>query len=84
MPTPEWTKNICDTDRCFLTDHTRRVESADIFKNNENAQNEECPPNKLHILKFSRSSSESPTEKVATYKKLVETKLQNLGPKVEK
>ena len=73
-PTPEWTENICDSDRCFLTDHTRRVESTDIFKNNENTQNEECLPNKLQIPKFSKPSSESLTKEVATYKKLVETK----------
>ena len=84
MPTPKWNENICDKEWCFLTEHTRRVEWANIFKNNENTQNEECLPTKLIIPKFSRPPSESLTEEVATYKKLVETKLRNLGPKVEK
>ena len=84
MPTPKWNENICDQEWCFLTEHTRRVEWADIFKNNENTQNEECLPTKLIISKFSRPPTESLSEEVATYKKLVETKLRNLGPKVEK
>ena len=84
MPTSKWNENICDQEWCFLTKHTRRVEWADIFKNNENTQNEECLPTKLIIPKFSRPPTESLTEEVATYKKLVETKLRNLGPKVEK
>ena len=84
MPTPKWNENICDQEWYFLTEHTRRVEWADIFKNNENTQNEECLPTKLIIPKFSRPPTESLTEEVATYKKLVETKLRNLGPKVEK
>ena len=84
VPTPKWNENICDQEWCFLTEHTRRVEWADIFKNNENMQNEECLPTKLIIPKFSRPPTESLTEEVATYKKLVETKLGNLGPKVEK
>ena len=75
---------MCPADCNNLTEHTRRVEWADIFKNNENTQNEECLPTKLVIPKFSRPPTESLTEEVATYKKLVKTKLRNLGPKVEK
>ena len=78
VPTPKWNENICDKEWCFLTEHTRRVEWADIFKNNDNTQNEECLPTKLIIPKFSTPPIESLTEKVATYKKLVETKLRNL------
>ena len=59
------------------------MEWADIIKNNENTQNEECLSTKVQIPKFSRPSPESLTEEVAIYKKLVETKLRNLGPKVE-
>ena len=83
MPTPKWNENIYDTEWCFLTEHTRRVEWADIFKNNKTTQNEEYLPTKLIIPKFSRPPTESLTEEVAIYKKLVETKLRNLGPKVE-
>ena len=84
VPKPKWNENICDKEWYFLTEHTRRVEWADIFKNNENTQNEECLPTKLIIPKFFRPPTELLTEEVATYKKLVETKLRNLGPKVEK
>ena len=40
-------------------------------------------PTQLQIPKFSRPSLELLGEEVATYKKLVETKKQNFGPKVE-
>ena len=64
MPTPKWNENICDQEWCFLTEHARRVEWSDIFKNNENTQNEECLPTKLIIPKFSRPPTESLTEEV--------------------
>ena len=53
MSTPKWNENNSDTEWCFLTEHTRRVEWADIFENNENIQDEECLPTKLQIPKFS-------------------------------
>ena len=67
----------------FLTQHIKRVEWADTFKNNENPQNEECLLTKLIIPNFSRSLTESLTEEFATYKKIVKTTLRNLGLKVE-
>ena len=83
MPTLKWNLSICDTEWCFLDEHTQGVEWADIFKNNKNIQNEECLPTKLQIPKFSRPSPRSLTEEIATYKKLFELKLRNLDPKVE-
>ena len=79
-PTPKWTTTTEDLEWESLQSHNRRVEWADIFKDNE--RDFQALPLKLKIPKFFRFPKEQLSEEVVVYTDLTEAKLRNLDTQV--